>query len=510
LLKRWPLFAYLIKEKTQFADKQTEEVRGMSRIFILTIIIIGIVPQSFAFNDCVGGQMVTVQNTGYTACVCDDPKATPINGNCIVVNNNETAGNKNKTSLSQNPDCSVTNADGKCLEDSGVQGGSPSKKSTNNTGGISCDDALAIAKSRCEGRDQAGFAASQALQQVAGGASGGNMLAACKAAKYAGGITAGYGTYVIASCVSAVNTCWNSCVNDSRQSTCKSYRTDGVAGGGIVAAAGTYQGYQASICEKVLDADPTNPKNCKGDKAKTNEFCSNYCDFTENQDKPVCHDRNCLKPDYAKDHTNCGSFYCYQHIADKDVPKVCGGGTPTTVGGGPTIPGATTLPTDRLALPPGMEPEPDLSGATVPKVESNGKGTGVNDNFQSGSANFGSNGAPAGAGGGSAQGGSGKGPYDTNIEKGLTNGSGGGGYGVSGVAVGGGGGGSAAGRGGAGGNDNIDLSQFLPKDANGNRMPASADLVAQGISGANDLSNFEKVTRKMNQKRSLMKSQDGK
>lgn len=52
----------------------------------------------------------------------------------------------------------------------------------------------------------------------------------------------------------------------------------------------------------------------------------------------------------------------------------------------------------------------------------------------------------------------------------------------------------------------FDLSKFLPKDLQDTRMPASDPaLAANGISDANGLSNWEKVTRKMNEKRGELK-----
>lgn len=112
---------------------------------------------------------------------------------------------------------------------------------------------------------------------------------------------------------------------------------------------------------------------------------------------------------------------------------------------------------------------------------------------------------PGGAPNNQAQaGGSGAGPFK-DPDRGFT--SGGGAFSVSGVPTSGGGGyrGPASDK----DKDGIDWSKFLPGGENdpSKRGLASADgqLAAKGITGANDLSNFEKVTRMMNRKRAFLK-----
>jgi hypothetical protein len=121
----------------------------------------------------------------------------------------------------------------------------------------------------------------------------------------------------------------------------------------------------------------------------------------------------------------------------------------------------------------------------------------------------GSTGYNAGTGGGSMPiAGSGSGdkggePVNKDILNGYGGGAGGGffGYGGGGYADGGSGkgGGGSDGKGGG-----IDLKNFLPGGKNDpRRNPASINLgYADGsITSANGLTNFQKVTRKMNQKR---------
>lgn len=106
-------------------------------------------------------------------------------------------------------------------------------------------------------------------------------------------------------------------------------------------------------------------------------------------------------------------------------------------------------------------------------------------------------GAPSGSGTG---GGGGSGLNNPTLG---TNGGSSGGYSVGGVPFSNnGGGGSGSGKGGP---DQLDLSKFLP---GAERAPAGTDgnlLKAQGITAANDLSNFEKVSRMMNKKRPYMR-----
>lgn len=135
-----------------------------------------------------------------------------------------------------------------------------------------------------------------------------------------------------------------------------------------------------------------------------------------------------------------------------------------------------------------------------------------------GGGGFGGGGSyPGGAGGGAGGAGSGGGGSPLNNPTlGINGSSGGSGYSVSGVPLSGGAGGghnySGGNNNGASGNDKgfdfATLSKFLPGQE---RAPASEGganpaLQAQGITaGVGYLSNFEKVSRVMNQKRASMK-----
>ncbi|MBK9293822.1 MAG: hypothetical protein IPM57_05150 [Oligoflexia bacterium] len=103
------------------------------------------------------------------------------------------------------------------------------------------------------------------------------------------------------------------------------------------------------------------------------------------------------------------------------------------------------------------------------------------------------------------QAGGGGGPFK-DPDRGFN--SGGGGFSVSGVPTSGGGGGGY-GRNSGKDKDGIDWSKFLPggemDPSKRGLASAEGQLALKGITGANDLTNFEKVTRMMNKKRALLK-----
>ena len=123
-----------------------------------------------------------------------------------------------------------------------------------------------------------------------------------------------------------------------------------------------------------------------------------------------------------------------------------------------------------------------------------------------------------GGGDGSVAGGSGGGMGGPGAYPGGPNGAPGGARdsGVKGDIGGGTGGGTAGGAvamgnstngggGGGGKSDELDLSRFLPNGDLAKRDIASGnELANKGITGPNDLSNFEKITRMMNLKRRLL------
>jgi hypothetical protein len=135
-----------------------------------------------------------------------------------------------------------------------------------------------------------------------------------------------------------------------------------------------------------------------------------------------------------------------------------------------------------------------------------------NDSPGGGGGSLGGGGGGGGGGLGGGAGGGSAGAALKDIDHGLTSGSGSAGYGSSSVGFEGGGGrGGGAGNGSAN-NNGLDLSKFLPGGANDPaRGLASANAQSLGITGANDLSNFEKVSKMMRKKQAqLVQSVPGK
>jgi len=232
------------------------------------------------------------------------------------------------------------------------------------------------------------------------------------------------------------------------------------------------------------------------EQVKTNPLCGPlFCAYPENKKHPVC---SCDNPNRKNDEE------CYCAIKEnKSKPRCLIGGPagiapptpkqPTTPLAGTKMNTSNPSPLSSLdedinrGLDQQYNPsgEGGISSSKVNPLDS-GPGGGV-------SAFGGGSGMGGGQAGGAAQG-----PYNTDINKGYTNGGGGG--------FAGGGGGYAAGPTGGYGEsergEKMDWKSLLPK-VEKNRGPSGVDpeLFANGITGANGLSNFEKVTRKMNEKR---------
>jgi len=250
----------------------------------------------------------------------------------------------------------------------------------------------------------------------------------------------------------------------------------------------------------------------------------NNCETgSKKADNPACIEAFCAKHGQEPAHTaichKCNRVggndlkecpqYCANHREDKKTCNI----SPTIPGGnGTTIPSISGGPPPKgIDLPklPDDSTPPDFNEDTEDGEYSGQPNTGSSAKFDS-NDNAGGGGGVAGGGaypGGAPSGGQGRDPgqYNKDIEHGYSSGSGGG-YSV-------GGGGADSGGGGGSGNDGapIDLSKFLPGgelDPNA-REPASDALAAQGITGANDVSNFEKVTRMMTKKRSALKPGEG-
>jgi hypothetical protein len=180
---------------------------------------------------------------------------------------------------------------------------------------------------------------------------------------------------------------------------------------------------------------------------------------------------------------------------------VCGGGGASSGSGSgdlsePSFNPLEGIPEDLLAEPNNGDYKGNASEGEASKFLANEGGGG------GGPSGSGMGAYPGGAAAANGDG-SGRGAYKTDIEKGFSNGSGGG-YGVGGGAFGGGGG--AGPGGGSAGEAGIDLSKYLP---GGEMDPAKRDPAslaqANGVTAAEGMSNFEKITKVMNKKKPLLK-----
>lgn len=231
---------------------------------------------------------------------------------------------------------------------------------------------------------------------------------------------------------------------------------------------------------------------CIGENAFNDEECIQFCQKPGRQQHPKCVQTIASCSDATYRSQNSQLCTCMTNPSAQG----CGGLQlpPITV---PTTTVDTTDPFENLGeLPPIDEytgnPEKLSDGSKVNSPGGGGSGGGLGGG--GGSSPFGQNDGQGGTG-------------DEALDKDILGGQGGGG---GGVPVGGGSGGYEGGGGAAGsrngngsGKDSpgFDLRAFLPggkKDPK--RGLASAGYADQSITAANGLTNFEKVTKRMNQK----------
>jgi hypothetical protein len=230
--------------------------------------------------------------------------------------------------------------------------------------------------------------------------------------------------------------------------------------------------------------------------------CINFCEDPRNQGNAKC---DCEAPENAMfARCNC------KKKSDKTNPACVGvkvAPPPTGPAAPKPIPPTTPIVTSKPNPSPTPNPNrpnstlnEDIDGGTDqeynPAGGAGGPGQKVGDIPGGGGGGIG--GFSGGGGGGQAAGGPGEGPYKTDIDKGIGNaGAGGMGGGGGGYPNSGGGGGYGP----EGDKDKMDWSKFLPKVDKARGLANDAEMAANGITSANGLSNFEKVTKKMNEKR---------
>ena len=338
-----------------------------------------------------------------------------------------------------------------------------------------------------------------------------DLKSACKAQglgavgmKGASDISTGY-------CIAKATQCSNTCGDansKSKAERCSDLMQVGYAVSVKSAAQATQEVVNAKLCEKAVDA--LTPPSCDKDPNAINrrECTDKYCSISQHKTDPICFAGLCNDPETAKNEPLCYAAFCAEH---KDDIR-CGGQTkPTDNPNKTSLPSLAAIPTTtgEVALP---VLDDDTNGPLYtgnPETKGNPTKYDPNDApSQGGGGMQPSSGYPGGAQGNGQQQAAAGSAFNTAVDKGFYGG--GGGFSVNGVPVEGGGG-----RGGNGGNGKddpkIDLSKYLPGgqlDPN-KREPAALELRAKGITGANELSNFEKVTRMMNRKRPMLKPAEG-
>lgn len=312
--------------------------------------------------------------------------------------------------------------------------------------------------------------------------SAGNTKAACESAKKINTISTGLNGAAAALCYKSVKTCITACStktnanNEENLKTCEKYNTYAqLATAQAVQSASAMLGSQA--CADAASGD------CVGEKAFTNSICQEFCFKVANAQHPKCLNAaaNCQNPNYAAQ--NVQQCTCIANPLSPSCRTATGSPVPTTTASVPN------LGEDGIGAG-----DYDFNGA-------NAEGSAAKANaVQGGGGGFGGGGSssPFGEGGGG-------GPSDDPFNKEILTGTGGAAGGAAGIFGGGGyaEGGSRGGRPGTTGEEKgLDLSQFLPggkKDPR--RNPASAGYADPTITKANGLTNWQKVTRKINEKR---------
>lgn len=355
-----------------------------------------------------------------------------------------------------------------------------------------CINAHKRAESACKRVEQTGMA-SQLLGQFSQVKAAGNIKEACGLAKQISALSAGANVGFGVQCQRTASACATACdpkgkrsPSDFRpyQSECVGFKDNAIAGY-IQAGADAANFAISAQCEKAADA------KCVGQNAVNDPDCVQFCSQPGRESHPKCAlaGANCQNPTFAQQ--NAQFCQCLQNPFGPNCSTAQFPNRPNNNGNDPlaglrtNVGGLGDGENDFLGKPRGGS----NSGAGGP----NGGGSGFNGG--------------AGASSPIAGDGSGEGNGDEPLNKEILTGSGGGsggaggffGYGSGGgegSAGGGGRGGSGSGDGGSG----IDLRAFLPGGKNDPRRGPASLEEASGITKSDGLTNFQKVTRKINQK----------
>lgn len=366
------------------------------------------------------------------------------------------------------------------------QEGSLSNKEDKTPAG-SCQAAIDTTEKRCKGAElsqQFGPIAAGVLNSFTAMKSSGDIHGACQAAKKIQAMSLTANTSVATLCGTSIRTCKSTCKAQEDVEgvkKCESFQ-------GLVVAAGVQAGSDATAFAASSACANATAGKCTGDTAFNDEDCQQFCLKPGRQDHPKCQIamNNCSNANYAAQNVQ----YCT--CVNNPYAPNCSNIAVNT----PNNPTATPNFNDPLnSLDSDMDPlNNPLNPARVGAGGGGGYGSG-------GGAGLGGGGSFAMPGDGS--GGDGDESINKDILQGVSGGSGGVGaiFGGGGYNEGSGGAQQKSGSSGSG-DGGFDLRAFLPggkKDPK--RNPASAGYADPTITKANGLSNWQKVTRKMNEKR---------
>ncbi|MES2769433.1 MAG: hypothetical protein V4596_09835 [Bdellovibrionota bacterium] len=348
---------------------------------------------------------------------------------------------------------------------------------------VQCEDALKKTKKQCTGAEwsQYSAAAIQTATTVMSLINAGKTKDACEAAQKLNGFGALSNAAVSAYCYKAISSCKKTCDpkkdNPEAAGQCDAFNEHaGLAGKQAVENATAYAG--SAACANAAAG------KCIGQEAYNDEECTQFCMKPGRQEHPKCKLalNNCSNAAYAAQNVQ----YCTCLSNPLSPSCRANAGTPVPGSGNPS---GLNLDDDGIG-----GADYDFNG-----VDAQGKAANTNSG-DGGGGGFNAGGGGSSAFGDSGGGGSGDEPLNKEILTGT-----GGAAGAGGGFFGGGGygeGNSAKGGSKSGEDKGIDLSAFLPGGKQDpTRNPASAGYGDPTITKANGLTNWQKVTRKLNEKR---------
>jgi hypothetical protein len=319
---------------------------------------------------------------------------------------------------------------------------------------------------------------------------GNNAAEACKQQANVGDLMTILNAGWAASCGAAAATCQATCAikkgsklpanqidaNNELHAQCGQFYKNSVAMAGAAAQFKLFSG-QAKNCEKAAELAE---QMCATPESMSNPQCQDFC--ARNPSSPICIQVNCSDPEQKASNPQCFAFNL------PDGSDRVGDGGEGTFGSGSGNYASTGAGNYGDGMLSDFLDGQSFNGSDVPP----GSGSTQNPGIRGGGG-----GAPlGGGGGGGGKSGGGGYPAASLSDGGSAGGSGGGSGGGGGGFPGGGGG---YGDGGGDGDGKKNLKDFLPfgkLDPN-RKLAALGKSKSGGVSGANGLSNWEKVSRRM-------------